>query len=396
MLAQFILRGLSELSPRLAIKAAWLYGVKGMLAVRAYKKRLARGEQYPPFIFVALTDACNLRCHGCWITRQNGGRQLSREDLEGIISAGKKQQAHFFTLLGGEPFLHPDICRVFEGHPECYFQIITNGMFFNAENVGRLRAAGNVTPLISLDGLQERNDERRGEGVFASVMEGMSKLQSAGLFFGVATTITGANADEVLSDEYVKQLIAKGAMYLWYYIYRPMSATPHLEYCLSKEKLLAVRRRLLELRRKHPILIIDSYWTASGEAFCPAALGLGYHVNPSGGIEICPALSFAKETIRDNDGELFKTINESKFLRGFSAFVKERTRGCVILEQPQQLHEYIRASGAKDYSGRDAFAELNALKPRHSHDLPGEEIPEDYWVYRFLKSQVFFGMSAMG
>ena len=28
--------------------------------------------------------------------------------------------------------------------------------------------------------------------------------------------------------------------------------------------------------------------------------------------------------------------------------------------------------------------------------LPGDEIPEDYWVYRMLKKQVFFGMGAYG
>ena len=33
---------------------------------------------------------------------------------------------------------------------------------------------------------------------------------------------------------------------------------------------------------------------------------------------------------------------------------------------------------------------------RTSHHLPGEEQPEDYWVYRFLKKQLFFGMGGYG
>ena len=53
---------------------------------------------------------------------------------------------------------------------------------------------------------------------------------------------------------------------------------------------VARNRALDELRRKHPIFIIDTYWTAEGEAFCPAAVGLGYHIGPQGSIEICPAL----------------------------------------------------------------------------------------------------------
>jgi hypothetical protein len=92
---------------------------------------------------------------------------------------------------------------------------------------------------------------------------------------------------------------------------------------------------------------------------------------------------------------VYKTINNSRYLRGFQKFVNQRTKGCVILEYPQELTEYIRSHGAKDYSSRDAYAELAAGKPRNSQHLPGKEIPEDYWVYRLLKKNVFFGMGAM-
>jgi len=157
-----------------------------------------------------------------------------------------------------------------------------------------------------------------------------------------------------------------------------------------------MRRRLLRLRRRQPILIIDTYWTASGEAFCPAATGLGFHIGPQGSIEICPPLSFAVERIQDNGGDVFKTINSSSFLRGFQQFVKQRTKGCVILEHPQELVKFIQGHGAKDYSGRDAYKEIASGTSRSSHHLPGDEIPEDFWFYRFLKSQVFFGMGAIG
>jgi len=157
-----------------------------------------------------------------------------------------------------------------------------------------------------------------------------------------------------------------------------------------------MRRRLLTLRRKHPILLIDTYWTAEGEAFCPAATGQGFHVGPEGSLEPCPPLSFARERIRDNGGDVFKTINESEFLRGFQRFVKERTKGCVILEHPQELVAFMKSHGVKDFSTRDALAEIDSGQARHSHHLPDAQIPEDYWVYRFLKKRVFFGMGAMG
>jgi len=150
------------------------------------------------------------------------------------------------------------------------------------------------------------------------------------------------------------------------------------------------------LRQAHPILLIDTYWDAEGRAVCPAALGLGFHIGPRGTIEPCPPLSFACESIRDHDGDLFRTINESTFLRGFQQFVAERTRGCVLLENPSELVQYLRSSGAADASGRDAFGELIASLPRTSHHLPGEEVPETSWLYRFLKRQLFFGMGGYG
>lgn len=396
-LASMAWRAATSLSPKVAWKAAYLYGFKGAKAVWSYKRRLGKGELYPPFMFIALTNTCNLRCHGCWVEKEGQGYFMGEEDLDKIIESGKKQNAYYYTLLGGEPYLFKGIWDIFERHSDCYFQTITNGMLFTEQNVKRLKELGNVTPLISLDGWKDQNDLRRGKGVWNAALEGLDRLKEAKILYGIATTATGLNMHEVMSDEYVQHFIDRGAMYLWYYVYRPMGEEPHPEYCVSKEQLIWMRKRLLELRRTKPILVIDTYWTAEGEAFCPAAMGMGYHIGPRGSIEICPALSFATDTVRDAGDDLYDTFNESPFLRGFQGFVKERTKGCVILEHPQELHDYIKDAGAADFSGRDAaFEELNSITPRHSHHLPGDEIPEDFWLYRLLKKNVFFGMGALG
>ena len=396
MLARLAYRIATEISPRLALKAGYLWVYKSRGAMAAYRWRLRRGELFPPFLFLALTNACNLRCRGCWINTGGPIHNLSLKAVDALIAAGKKQKSYFYTLLGGEPMMYPHLWKVISRHPDCYFQIITNGMFFSEENVLRMRKAGNVTPLVSIDGLEQRNDDRRGEGVFRAALDGLAQLKKQKILFGVATTVTGANFDEVLSDGYVEQLVGRGAMYLWYYVFRPVGADPSPELSVGREQMIELRKRLLKLRRKHPIILIDTYWDADGNAVCPAALGLGFHIGPQGSIEPCPPLSFACETIGQNDGDLFQTINQSRFLRDFQQFVQKRTRGCVILECPQELAAFFRESSADDTSGRDALAELSASKPRTSHHLPGEEIPEDYWLYRFLKKRLFFGMGGYG
>ena len=396
MLARLACRMLTGVSPRLLTKAAWLWVAKGGRAVTAYKRRVRRGDLFPPFLFLALTDACNLRCHGCWIGTAGRVNQLTEDDVEAVIAAGKRQKSYFYTLLGGEPMMYPALWDVVGRHSECYFQTITNGLFFDEENVDRIVRLGNVTPLVSLDGFAANNDDRRGAGVFEAVAEGLARLKRRKILFGVATTVTGSNMDEVLSDRYVEHIIGRGAMYLWYYVYRPVGADPSPRFCVERAQMIELRRRLLALRRKHPIVLIDTYWDAEGRAVCPAALGLGFHIGPRGTIEPCPPLSFACESIRDHDGDLFATINESAFLRGFQEFVTTRTRGCVILERPHELAEWLRAMSATDASGRDALAELEASTPRTSHHLPGEEMPEDMRFYRLLKKRLFFGMGGYG
>ena len=76
--------------------------------------------------------------------------------------------------------LYGKLWDVIRRHGDCYFQIITNGMFFDAAAVERIADPGNVTPLVSIDGLEENNDDRRGPGVFSAAMEGIAAGPSRG------------------------------------------------------------------------------------------------------------------------------------------------------------------------------------------------------------------------
>ncbi|MGL6193518.1 MAG: radical SAM protein, partial [Thermoguttaceae bacterium] len=162
MLFRFAYRTLTEVSPRLNYKAARLWVWKGLFALRAYYKRVKKGELFPPFLFFALTNACNLTCRGCWIASKGKPDSLPYDVVDKAIKEAAKQSVYFHTLLGGEPFLYPRIWELIEKHPECYFQIITNAQFLTDENVALIRKLGNVSPLLSIDGLEAENDARRG------------------------------------------------------------------------------------------------------------------------------------------------------------------------------------------------------------------------------------------
>jgi hypothetical protein len=67
------------------------------------------------------------------------------------------------------------------------------------------------------------------------------------------------------------------------------------------------------------------------------------------------------------------------------------------MDRPDLLLEFVVGRGARDTTGRGTgLEELRAMAPRPSHDLPGEEVPEESRPYRFLKRRWFFGFGAYG
>jgi hypothetical protein len=213
---------------------------------------------------------------------------------------------------------------------------------------------------------------------------------------GVATSVCQSNFNDLVSEGFARELIDRGVHYLWYYIYRPVGADPSPELCLTDEQILRLRRFIVELRGRVPLLVIDAYWDHEGRALCPAAVGISHHIGPAGDIEPCPPVQFARDNV-NQDGDLAATIGDSKFLDDFRNFCTEHTRGCVLLERPAELHDFMRQQQARDTSGRGAaLQELATMRRRPGHHQPGKEIPEQQWIYRFAKKHWFFGFGAYG
>lgn len=178
-------RMLAEADTRLLWKFAWNFGYKGMRSVQRFKARLREGIHFPPFFFISIINSCQLRCQGCWVDVDRPRQMIELDDLNRIINDAKARGNSFFGLLGGEPFLHPQIFDVLEAHPDCYFQIFTNGQLIDDELARRLRASGNATPLISIEGGAEVSDVRRGRSdVLEKTLAGLRACRKARLITG--------------------------------------------------------------------------------------------------------------------------------------------------------------------------------------------------------------------
>jgi MoaA/NifB/PqqE/SkfB family radical SAM enzyme len=397
MLARLTYRLLKECDTRLLAKLAWNCGWKGMRAIGAFNRRLKQGRPFPAFVFLSVTSACNLRCQGCWVSVDQPARAIDSATLEQTIVECKKMGASFFGILGGEPLLHQGLFEVIGRHPDCYFQVFTNGTLLTEGLAREMRRLGNVTPLISIEGRERVSDERRGgREVYRRAMEGLEHCRRQGLFIGVATSVCRSNFAELASLDFVDDLVRRGVHYLWYYIYRPVGATPAPELALEAAEILQLRRFMVDTRCHAPLILVDAYWDHAGRALCPAATGISHHIGPGGDIEPCPVIQFAKENIGDGRG-LVEKISNSEYLARFREFSARTTRGCVIMDHPAELRQFLEREGAADTTGRNTgLAELGAMRPRPSHHVPGQEIPERSWVYRFAKKHWFFGFGAYG
>jgi MoaA/NifB/PqqE/SkfB family radical SAM enzyme len=386
---------LTEPDLRLLGKFAYNFGVKGVLSVEKYKRRLKRGEYFPPFLFISVISGCQLRCQGCWVDVAAESRHISLADMNRLINDAKKHGNSYFGILGGEPFLHSQLMEMFEAHPDCYFQVFTNGQLITDDVAARLRRVGNVSPLVSVEGSEIVSDERRGRlNVLSKTLAGLAACRRHRLITGVATSVCRTNIDDLVTEEWLRRLIGMGVHYVWFHTYRAVGPKANPELSLSPDQILHVRRFVVRMRSRLPIAIVDAYWDDKGEALCPMATGVSHHISPYGDIEPCPIIQFARETIHDQQS-VFQIMTRSAFLRDFRETAAKATQGCIVLERPDLVRELVARHGARDTTQRQtALAEVKAMEPRQSQHQPGHEIPEDHWAYRFAKKHWFFGFGA--
>ena len=370
-------------------------GIKGSLSFARFQKRQKKGEFFPAFNFISVTDDCNLQCQGCWVVGKEKNNRLKPEQVDSIVDQTKKAGSYFFGILGGEPLLYKPLPEIFKKHSDCYFQLFTNGTLITPAVAEMLRQSANVTPLISFEGDEQVADIRRGgKNVFQSANQAIENCTKAGLVTGVAISVCKSNLQMAMSAEFIQSLIDRGVAYLWYYIYRPVGPNPEYQLTLDRDEIRQLRQHMVDARLKYSIAIIDTYWDADGKGICPAASGLSHHINASGYIEPCPVIQFAADHI--DQKPLTELYAKSSFLGDFRSQILKKTNGCVVMEDPQWLANFVKMQNATNTSGRTGEAERLEGAPKIVSHGSCEIIREKSWIYRFAKRRAFFGLGAYG
>lgn len=368
---------------------------RGLRGLMKFRKRRKKGLLFPAFQFISITNDCNLKCQGCWVTMNGHGEYLPVDTIHATIEAGKRQGSYFYGILGGEPLMYKNLVQVFEAHSDCYFQLFTNGTIFTAEMARQLRKAGNVSPLFSFEGNETVADIRRGGNhIYDRTVQAIQTATSERLITGVAVSVCKSNIDMALSDTFIEMLHGFGVIYVWYYIYRPAGDKPCYELALDSMGITRLREFLVNGRRRFPVVLIDSYWRADGVPFCPAADGLSHHINPSGFVEPCPVIQLSCENITDTLPEM--VYENSVFLKEFRKEIQQKTKGCVLMEDPAWLKDFAVQHHAMNTSNRAGYLlDLENASIVASHSAC-PVISEKSIIYRLAKKTAFLGMGAYG
>ncbi len=323
------------------------------------------------YLRISLTDACNLRCVGCYADSGPTAEKLDWDTLDRLVTDAKTLwEARYFAISGGEPLAyHSDgkgILDIAEKHPDCFFLMYTNGTLIDDKVAARLAQLGNLSPAISLEGWRERTDARRGAGIFDKVLEAMNRLRAAGVLFGVSLTPTCDNAEEILSDEFVDFCFRQqGALFGWMFQYMPIGRSFTLDLMPTPQQRLWMWRRSWEIIRERQIFLVD-FWNhgtlSQGCISAGRSTGGGYlYVDWNGAISPCVFMPYSPVNVR----ELFargQTLEDAWELPFFAA-LRDWQRGYGYRE-PGQPHAGVR-NWLRPCPIRDHHAEFMQIVRRH-------------------------------
>ena len=305
----------------------------------------------PWAILLDPTSACNLHCTGCWAAEYGHKLNLDFDTICSIVEQGRKMGTYMYIYTGGEPLVRKkDLMRICEKYPDCEFLSFTNGTLIDEEFCQEMLRVKNFVPAISLEGSEEANDGRRGEGVYQKVMHAMELLKAHKLPFGVSTCYTSANVDSVSSEEFFDHIIDCGALFVWFFHYMPVGSDADQNLLLSPEQREHVYRTIREKRdgkNGKPIFTVDFQNDAEFVGGCIAGGRNYFHINSEGDAEPCVFIHYSDSNIRQKSiKECLQSPLFYEYYKG-QPFNNNMLRPCPMLENPAALRRIVSQTGAK-------------------------------------------------
>lgn len=301
----------------------------------------------PWAILLDPTSACNLHCTGCWAAEYGNKLNLTLEDIDSIIRQGKELGTYMYIYTGGEPLVRKkDLIKLCEMHPDCQFLSFTNATLIDEEFCQEMLRVKNFVPAISLEGFEEANDSRRGNGVYQKVTQAMELLKAHKLPFGISACYTSVNYKDISSEEFYDKIIDLGALFIWFFHYMPVGNDAAPELLPSPEQREWVYHHIRDFRASKPIFAMDFQNDAEYVGGCIAGGRRYLHINANGDVDPCVFIHFSNCNI--HDCTLLDALKSPIFMAYHDGqpFNDNMLKPCPMLENPGRITQMVREAGA--------------------------------------------------
>lgn len=329
---------------------------QGDQAVKAVFRE-QHGQDPPSFLVISPGKGCNLRCKGCYAASDHEVKNMAWPVFEKLVSQVRDLWGgRFIVISGGEPLCYRDqgkgILDMAKAHPEVFFMFYTNGTHITdsvAERMGRL---GNIMPAISVEGLREETDNRRGKGVFDRILDAFANLRKHKVLFGLSMTATKDNAHMLLSDEVIDFYFQEqGAFFTWVFHYMPIGRDYTLDLMPTPEQRHELYEQAWKQIREKKIFIADFWNSGTMVSGCISSGRSGgyFYVDWNGNMSPCVFVPYSPLNVYD----LFakdKTINDA-WKHPFFADLRQwqKDYGCQPGPMPKNCGNWLTPCPIRDH-----------------------------------------------
>lgn len=323
------------------------YAHSSKKASRLRQEAEERGEHIPPFLIASITSQCNLHCAGCYArsnhtcSDEKAVSQLRDTEWQQIFEEAREIGVGFILLAGGEPLLRRDVLETAGKIPEILFPVFTNGTMIDDTYLQLFDRCRNLVPVFSIEGQEEKTDERRGAGIYQKLQSSMQKIREQHLIFGTSVTVTTSNRKEAVSEGFLDGLREQGCKAVFYIEYVPVTAeTESLAFGEKEREFL--KSKLQDIRKRYPEMVFVSFPGDEKTSGGCLAAGRGFfHINSHGGAEPCPFSPYSDINVRDTSlrealrSRLFLALQTQDVLR------EDHAGGCVLFEKKEQVEQLL-------------------------------------------------------
>jgi SynChlorMet cassette radical SAM/SPASM protein ScmF len=156
------------------------------------------------FLYIYLTDECNLSCIHCWQSAPLAGRgeysHLKLAECKKFLNDTIAEGLRNITFSGGEPLLNTEFHKFAEYFNEnnIHMSLETNGMLIEGKILNTIKKC-NVYCAVSLDGVkpETHNKQRANKYAYQKTVQGIAKLEKAKIPYQLIMAISKFNYDEL-------------------------------------------------------------------------------------------------------------------------------------------------------------------------------------------------------